>query len=288
MKLLSCIAIVILFASCTSTNSIRNGIVNEKNALQVLSGKLDSIDSKRLAKKNIGELDDLTDSITGKYIAQLKDSINNRLTYFNALTSNKKIRRQKKKANAYLKQAMQLYSNELDNILFLDDLFSASTFNKLNTATFFGSGEYKLNDSAAAQVSLISKNLIKEASDFSAAHANKKLTAMFIVYGYADEQTISNGSELYLDLAGAITSSGPDNKLLNAELSKRRALSIKNILKENFEIKKQQSPASSFSANFFAIGKGELLPSANISNYQPVDERRRVVLLYWSILPEFN
>ena len=288
MKLISCITIIILFASCTSTKSIKNSVSSEEKSLQVLSNKVDFINTKRLAKKSSGELDDLTDSISGKYIARLKDSINSRLSYFNALTSNKKIRRHKKDINNYLKQATQAYSNELENIIFLDDLFSASTFNRLNTATFFGSGEYKLGDTAIAQVSLISKNIIKEASNFSAAHANKKLTAMFIVYGYADEERITNGSELYLDLAAAINSSGPDNKLLNAELSKRRALSIKNILKENFEIIKQQSTASTLSANFFAIGKGELLPSASISNYQPVDERRRVVLLYWSILPQLD
>jgi hypothetical protein len=43
-----------------------------------------------------------------------------------------------------------------------------------------------------------------------------------------------------------------------------------------------------FLIHLIATGKGEELPAGNFKDYQPFDERRRVVLLYWSILPDLN
>ena len=291
MKLTIYTIIVLLLSSCGVSKNVtetKNEIVAQTaNSLQ-LQQKVDSLNDKRLAKIVAGELDSATDSIIKVYIFQLKDSVNNRLKYFNALVSNKKIRKNKKAVLAYLNQSKNLYKKELENVYFLDDLFNATTFNRLNTAAFFGSGEYKLSDTAYQKVSLVVKNILQQAFDFSAAHANKKLNAMFIVTGYADEEVISNGGNLYNELIVSITADHPNSKQLNTELSQRRASSIKNIFKINYDSVLIQKTVPALTSTFFAIGKGEILPSGNITNYLPIDERRRVVLIYWSILPELN
>lgn len=291
MKLTIYTIIVLLLSSCGVSKNVtetKNEIVAQTaNSLQ-LQQKVDSLNDKRLAKIVAGELDSATDSIIKVYIFQLKDSVNNWLKYFNALVSNKKIRKNKKAVLAYLNQSKNLYKKELENVYFLDDLFNATTFNRLNTAAFFGSGEYKLSDTAYQKVSLVVKNILQQAFDFSAAHANKKLNAMFIVTGYADEEVISNGGNLYNELITSITADHPNSKQLNTELSQRRASSIKNIFKINYDSVLIQKTVPALTSTFFAIGKGEILPSGNITNYLPIDERRRVVLIYWSILPELN
>jgi len=38
--------------------------------------------------------------------------------------------------------------------------------------------------------------------------------------------------------------------------------------------------------NYYAEGKGEELPKGKITDYKVNDERRRVVLIYWTVLPE--
>ena len=127
--------------------------------------------------------------------------------------------------------------------------------------------------------------IIGDAIKFSNKYASRKLKAMFIVMGYADEEAILPGSELYQSLARSVSASSPDRKQLNRELSSRRATAIKDILERQYFLLNSK-PSSNLTANFLAIGKGEALPAASISDYKPIDERRRVVLLYWSMVPE--
>ena len=37
---------------------------------------------------------------------------------------------------------------------------------------------------------------------------------------------------------------------------------------------------------FYGYGQGETYPSKKITNYQEDDERRRIVLIYWSVIPD--
>ena len=38
--------------------------------------------------------------------------------------------------------------------------------------------------------------------------------------------------------------------------------------------------------NYYGYGQGETYPSKKITNYQEDDERRRIVLIYWSVIPD--
>jgi len=38
---------------------------------------------------------------------------------------------------------------------------------------------------------------------------------------------------------------------------------------------------------YLAVGQGEEYPLPYITDYRDDDERRRIVLCYWSVLPEF-
>ena len=189
---------------------------------------------------------------------------------------------------AYLNIVKQNYGNELNNIVFLDDLFKTSTFNRLNTAAFFGPGEYQLTDSAAERAANVMQSIVQDAFKFSVKYNDRKLKAMFIVLGYADEQEIGSGTELYNELITDMSTKNPDRKQLNTELSNRRASSINSVLKTKYHSVFPAKDNYLFSSSFIATGKGEALPDGNFKDLQPIDERRRVVLLYWSILPDLN
>jgi len=291
MKAIFYVLPILLLAGCVAENdskTIYRHIRDEEQELKSLSVKIDSLDRQRISKASAGSIDETTDSVTKVYIQRLKDSVNTRLEYFNAIVHRPKNKSTKADALKYLASVKQQYDKDLNNVIFLDDLFKASTFNRLNTAAFFGPGEYELDDSSAANASVIMKNIIKEAHDFSAKHADRKLKALFIVLGYADEQEISKGTDLYNKLAPITGSKKPDRQHLNTELSNRRASSIKNILKNQYKLVFPANEGYLFSSSFIATGKGEQLPTGDIKNYQSYDERRRVVLLYWSILPDLN
>jgi hypothetical protein len=283
-----CVLVVVLTGCATAYNpgTIKTGIVYEEQRLEQLTHKIDSLDSKRMAKLNAGLLDEITDSVTKVYIKRLKDSVNARLNHFNAIVSDSKNRQTQKENLAYLSNIKRQYDMELNDILFLDDLFKASTFNRLNTAAFFEPGEYLLTDSSSRQARLIMQKIMNDANEFSLKYADRKLKAMFIILGYADEAEFSGGTSLYKLLTQSTGMDMSDRKHLNTELSNKRAASIKKLLQEEYNLQFSYKKKYLFSASFIATGKGEMVPPGSFKNYKPVDERRRVVLLYWSILPD--
>ncbi len=290
MKIILCPLLLVIFAACSSSKSVSQ-IRAEANSEEVLYtalvSKIDALDKKRSEKVQSGELDETTDSITKVYLTQLKDSVDFRLHYFNALISNKKIRKNRQNIIAYLNATENDYSIDLQNVYVLDDLFGASTFSRLNTAAFFGPGEYALSDSTTTEADSVMYTVSKQALDFSANHHSSKLKAMFIVLGYADEQDITTGSGLYNDLIKNFPDSNATRKQLNTELSNRRAHSINTILKREYDTL-APTYQGNLNTSFMATGKGEQLPPGNKTDYQPIDPARRVVLVYWSILPDLN
>jgi hypothetical protein len=285
--------IIVLFAAlagCTGNRklqTLKRDIERQQQELRAMLKPIEELNRKREAKWLSGALDEHTDSITLKYIQQLKDSIASRLQRFDALYDTKNLHNNKKEAIAYLNKVKSSYKKELENVLFLDDLFDASTFSRLNTAAFFSSGEYFLSDTTYQKAGLIMNQIVQDACRFSVRYPSRKLKALFVVTGYADEEAIAPGTELFKSLANSVGANDAiKRKQLNAELSTRRATFIKDVLTREFYIYNKANPTPNLSASFIALGKGEELPRGLIRDYQPIDERRRVVLLYWSILPE--
>jgi hypothetical protein len=274
--------VCVILTGCSSVKSIKSDMTSQRLRLENMLAPIDSLDKKRAEKLKNGQLDEKTDSIARAYIARLKDSIASRLQRFDALSDN--IGADKRAAVAYLNAVKDSYKKELDNILFFDDLFDASTFSRLNTAAFFAPGQYMPEEATYNKAKTIMDQIVGDALKFSTRYTRRKLKAMFIVTGYADEEAIAPGSELYQSLAASV--SNPDRKVLNRELSARRATAIKDILEKEYYQLNKDNQSRNLSTTFLSIGKGEALPGGEITDYKAIDERRRVVLLYWSMVPE--
>ncbi|MBV4359534.1 OmpA family protein [Pinibacter aurantiacus] len=280
--------ILVALTSCVSNkkaNSLQKQLEEQKSEQVSLLQKLDSIDARRISKRNSGELDEMTDSATYQYIRQLRDSIQIRIQQYDAIASNGyKNKRRNRKAQEHFSHVSMLYKADLENVLFFDELLAANTFAKLNTAVFFGSGQYKIESNTEAEKML--GTVTDEVLRFAAKHSDRELHASFIVLGYADEENFTPGSELYKDLTKNMSSPSPGRIQLNVEMSNRRANAITSILREQYRLQRSSFPVNNLSDSFFSIGKGEQLPAGKITDYKPVDERRRVVLIYWSVLPK--
>jgi hypothetical protein len=288
---LTVVAFVLLaLTSCVSNrkaNSLQRQIDQQKSEQTALLQKLDSIDARRISKRNSGELDEVTDSVTYRYIKQLRDSIESRIQQYEAIASTGyKNKRKNRKAQEYFSHVSTLYKADLENVLFFDELLAANTFAKLNTAVFFGSGQYKVESNTEAEKMLGS--VTDEVLSFAAKHSDRELHASFIVLGYADEENFTSGSELYKDLEKNVATTLPSRVQLNVEMSNRRANSITSILRDQYRLQRSKYPINNLSSSFFSIGKGEQLPAGAITDYKPIDERRRVVLIYWSVLPKMK
>ena len=151
---------------------------------------------------------------------------------------------------------------------------------------FFGPGGYHIPaqkfDTARKYFSPIIDSLLL----FSNAHTSVLRTATVIVNGHADASNISAGSKLYDTLIKVLNKQAPSSKELNTALSSLRAEEISNLLTNL--LKERANEFTSIDKVFFESiekGMGEQLPSPKITDYKKNDDRRRVVLIFWNVLP---
>lgn len=74
---------------------------------------------------------------------------------------------------------------------------------------------------------------------------------------------------------------------LNKKLSELRALELISQMTRLFIQKTSSSPAK-LKVEYIGQGKGEEYPIPSIKDYRENDERRRIVLCYWSVLPDIK
>jgi outer membrane protein OmpA-like peptidoglycan-associated protein len=155
-----------------------------------------------------------------------------------------------------------------------------------NLAAFFGPGGYKIPEDKKKLAIQYFSPIIDSLTKFSNKYETVYRNARIIVNGYSDATNISSGSALYKTLAGYLNKTNPTKAELNAALSALRAEEIANFL-----LKRLKETAYTFKSvdkitfeNALA-GYGEKLPDASIHNYKTNDDRRRIVIAFWSVLP---
>jgi outer membrane protein OmpA-like peptidoglycan-associated protein len=155
-----------------------------------------------------------------------------------------------------------------------------------NLAAFFGPGGYKIpvekKKLAVQYFSPIIDSLTKFSNKYEGVYRNARI----IVNGYSDATNISKGSALYKMLAGYLNKTDPTKAELNAALSALRAEEIATFLLERLkETAYTFKSVDKISFENVQAGYGEKLPDASIHNYKTNDDRRRIVIAFWSVLP---
>lgn len=168
----------------------------------------------------------------------------------------------------------------------IDEGLTKSTPHPFSLAAFFGPGGFKIPPSkyeiAKTYFSPVIDSLIK----FSNNYSSIMRTASIIVNGYADASNISKGSPLYQTLSKYLNNPNPGKQELNTALSALRAEEISKLLTK---LLKERFPDFNMIDRivFEAIetGQGEKFPDPSIQNYKDNDERRRIVIIFWNVLP---
>lgn len=168
----------------------------------------------------------------------------------------------------------------------IEDGLSKSKPNLFSLAAFFGPGGFIIPESkyniAKKYFSPIIDSLVK----FSNNYATIIRTAAITVNGYADGTNIGAGSKLYNTLAAYLNKANPEKEELNAALSALRAEKISGLITR---LLKERCPEFKlinkivFESN--EAGMGEKLPDQKINNYKLNDERRRIVIIFWNVIP---
>jgi DNA primase large subunit len=153
-------------------------------------------------------------------------------------------------------------------------------------AAFFGPGGYVIPEEKYAFAKEYFSPVIDSLMKFSNKFSGINRTASIVLNGYADATGIGEGSNLYNLLIGRMNKTAATKEELNKALSELRAENLRMFL--NGMIKERASQFTNYMTLTFENirrGMGEQLPDTKITDYAIDDARRRIVLCYWSVLP---
>lgn len=186
-----------------------------------------------------------------------------------------------------LQKQSDRYAGRLALYLMVRDGLSVADFKQFDLAAFFGPGKYQIPDDKTDIAALSFSPVVDSLMVFSNKYSQYPRTATLIILGFADGTGITSGSELYYTLLDELRKPQADKEELNQKLSELRA---KELIKQltNLYLKKAGgfNEVEKLKIEYIGQGKGETMPIASIKDYTVDDERRRIVLCYWAVLPD--
>lgn len=296
-SLFLCIIITGLF-SCVGSRKMKEVTARLQNmeATQAAeNNKTNTISSLSVTKLTDGKIDSNINARFDQRLSPIKmnmDSIGREISYLKSLTSDIKTFRKNYKKQivprlAQLDTFYKKYDDRLKIYVMLEDGLSIANYTLFDLAAFFGPGLYTI---PAGQEKLVSQSflpLIDSLIKFSNKYQALPRTATLVVLGFADGQDFDRCSELYDTLSEIIEGPVATKQLLNQKLSELRALELIKQLTTLFTQKASDIiNIDKLNVEYVGQGKGEEYPIPTIKDYQLVDERRRIVLCYWAVLPD--
>ena len=175
----------------------------------------------------------------------------------------------------------------LSDLKSLNDLYDVGTFSQFETATFFPTGGYIIPPEKMEEAKISMEPIVQRIIKFIGEHPKQRFVAAIVCYGFSDETPVGKESPLYKSLLDKMDDPNPTRKEMNKKLSELRAKSIAKLLVDIIKVNEGLIPdPHMINYDIKWIGRGETLPYPDkVSDYKPVDKRRRMVSLIWNVLP---
>ena len=283
----------ILIFSCVGKRKItkiNNALSAQAQDEATMQQKLISLDSLNDLKKRKGEMDD---SVATNLQTKLKSEISSSglradsIKKLSATIKRGMKRRNYKNAVVFNTNGKVIINEKNQDVFFVDDLLKQQNFIKFNTATFFPPGGFEIPSEKLSIAKSVFKPVLDSLIKFLNKYPQRKISSDIVCYGYADEQPVKNKSELWNILTKNLNDTNASRELLNVELSRMRSDDVSGIMKSLFFENIKRFPDSALTEmRFIKIGKGEDYPNKTITDYSVVDERRRIVVIFWNALPK--
>lgn len=219
------------------------------------------------------------------------DSVNHKIAGYDSLMLSKKNFRK-----AYKKEivpGLQLLDSfrlkngsRLRMYKMLEEGLDVSSYTLFDLAAFFGPGKYAIPEEQKDTAEASFSPLVDSVISFSNRYKDVPQTATLVILGYADGTGFDPQSELYSTLASMLGKTEATKQELNTKLSELRAKTLIDHLRELFTKNTGKLQHSLLGVEYIPEGRGEAYPLASIKDYMEDDPRRRIVLCYWSVLPD--
>lgn len=167
--------------------------------------------------------------------------------------------------------------------MMMEDGLNTATYTLFDLAAFFGPGKYAIPPDKVELAANSFSPLVDSVLSFYNKYKNFSQKATLVILGFADGAGFDTHSALYAELAGLIGRTEVAKVYLNKKLSELRAETLITQLQSQFMKKLGDNNSK---VEYLGQGKGEQYPLKSVTDYRLDDERRRIELCYWAILPE--
>lgn len=298
---LSGIFLMFSLGSCYQSRMV--SVNNNLSKSRIYFLKEDSMLNMLLQKKQQKLLEQVIDDSTSikidrKLAGYLKnnDSIEQKLSTIDSLMVSRRSLRKSYKGKirpmvlllqTNLKNDSAAFASRMLKYYMIDDVLNRAKLNLFSSAAFFAPGEFKIMDENIALITTSFMPIIDSLMAFNNKYAAIAREVTLAIYGYADGTAISAPSELASFLLEKMGKQSASNQELNKELSRLRADELNTAMMELLKMRMVSFLGiDKLTMANIVKGNGEQYPNPNIKDYAVDDERRRIVLLYWSVLPE--
>lgn len=284
------------FVSCY--HSKKASITKQVEAAKILNEaenkKLAALDQKKNDKLNDEKINDTISLNISKKLDGYKlksDSISAAINFIDSVLKTKNLFKANKTG---IKNKLRIIDNyykdsvkRVRRLEMIDEGLNIAEQHLFNLAAFFGPGKYEIPADKHSEAEKSFSPILDSFANFYTKFKDVDRFATLIVVGFADGTGFNKESATYKTLTALLNDSLATKEVINGKLSQLRAKNIANFMEVIFSQKIPDYKAVQ-KADFIFLesGKGESYPSKKITDYTPNDERRRIVLLFWNILPK--
>jgi hypothetical protein len=295
-KIFPIVAVLFLSSCCIQgkMDEARRVVKNAKDTLQVEAQNLSNTNKLSQTKITDGKIDSIVLALVNKRLSRFQPAMDvttmNISSVESLLTDVKAFRKKYKTIIAptldSLRKSTAAYQQKAALYEMISDGLNIADYKLFDLAAFFGPGKYSVPDEKKESASISFGPIVDSIIQFSNKYKDIPRTGSLIILGFADGTGFSEGP-LYSFLAEKIGIKEPSKEQLNQKLSELRAEELISLLSDQFKKKAvQMQNAQTLKVDYLRQGKGENLPLPTIKDYQVNDDRRRIVLCYWTILPD--
>jgi hypothetical protein len=282
LTLLGLTSVIIIIAGC-ATSRVQNLNKATQEALELV--KQEAQRAIKLTEQKIKDME-VDQEIGEKIIANLESTekkVDEQLVQVSALEQSNN----REEILKFTERTNVIIQSALTDLRSLNDLYEVSTFSQFETATFFPTGGYTIPADKMEEAKSSMEPIVQRIIKFIGEHPRQRFVAVIVCYGFSDETPVAKESSLYNSLLGKMDIPDPDGKQLNKKLSELRAKTIAKLLVDIIKVNEGLIPDPRLiNYDIKWLGKGEALPYPDkITDYKPVDKRRRMVSLVWNVLP---
>ena len=286
------LSIVVLVFSCVSQKKVtaaKKELSTVDTRLQQYQSSLKTLEDQRKNKQDQNEIDDTASVRFQKFIDSTNSETRTLISQNEILIGKTIVNKtdwERLNENLFLSQQASRKINQ--KVMMLTDLINRNTVIRLDQDLLFEPGRYTVTPAVADAIGKFFEPAAMEIDMFVKKYPDFPLSLIFTAKGYADGTAIAEGTSLYKNLQERLklNSTVPDTKELNKELSRARAQSVIALF-QKFTVDRNENGANVKNIAYLYEGKGDALPNPKIQDYKPDDPRRRIVLLYWSVFPDY-